>query len=108
MALTTQQQQIVEQRLADEAKSPLVAYLLWFFLGVFGAHRLYFGKYISGVGMFALFWVGFWTVFIIIGLVFLAAFLVWWIVDAFLIRRMVDADLRAKRTAIAIETKALE
>ncbi len=26
----------------------LVAYLLWFFFGVFGIHRIYLGRWISG------------------------------------------------------------
>ena len=29
-------------------RSILIAYLLWFFLGVLGIHRFYCGKYISG------------------------------------------------------------
>lgn len=43
-------------------KSTLVAYLLWFFLGVFGIHRFYLGRPISGVvqlltfGLFGLWW----------------------------------------------------
>jgi len=30
-------------------KSLLVGYLLWFFLGVFGIHRFYTGRWISGI-----------------------------------------------------------
>ena len=30
-------------------RSVIVAYLLWFFLGVFGIHRFYLGRPISGV-----------------------------------------------------------
>ncbi|WP_080702388.1 NINE protein [Gilliamella apicola] len=29
-------------------KSKGVAYLLWFFLGMWGAHRMYCGKWITG------------------------------------------------------------
>ncbi len=43
-------------------RSILVAYVLWFFLGYFGAHRFYCGKYITGIiwfctgGIFGIGW----------------------------------------------------
>ena len=43
MALTTQQHMLIEQRITNDAKSPVVAYLLLIFLGFFGAHRFYLG-----------------------------------------------------------------
>ncbi|WP_085248454.1 NINE protein [Gilliamella mensalis] len=55
-------------------KSKGVAYLLWFFLGVGGIHRMYCGKWISGfiwLFTFGLFGIG-------------------WIVDIFLTSSMVD------------------
>ena len=36
---------------AAPAKSVRLAYLLWAFLGLFGAHRLYLGCALSGAGM---------------------------------------------------------
>jgi TM2 domain-containing membrane protein YozV len=107
MKLTTQQHMLVEQRLANESRSVGIAYLLWFFLGVFGAHRFYLGRIGSGVGMLVLFWLGALTAIILIGWVLLLAYGVWWIVDAFLIPSMVDEDRRTKRTSIANEISAI-
>lgn len=106
MALTTQQQQLVEQRLANEVRSSGLAYILWFFLGAFGAHRFYLGRVGSGVAMLVLFWLGVFTFWLIIGSVFLLAYGVWWLVDAFLIPGMVDSDRRLKRTQIENEISA--
>ena len=106
MALSTQQLQLVEQRLANEARSSTLSYVLWFFLGPFGAHRFYIGKVGSGIGMLVLFWLGLFTSWLAIGLVFLIAYGIWWLVDAFLIPGMVDADRRLKRTQIANEIGA--
>lgn len=43
--LTTEQQLLVETRLNNEQKSTAVAYLLAFFLGYFGTHNFYAGRY---------------------------------------------------------------
>ena len=51
-------------------KNVLVSYLLWFFLGIFGAHHLYMGR---GIGIW------------IVSLITLQGFLVWWFIDAFMI-----------------------
>ena len=48
----------------------LVAYLLWFFLGLFGIHHLYMGR---GVGVW------------ILSLITLQGFGFWWLIDALLI-----------------------
>jgi TM2 domain-containing membrane protein YozV len=55
-------------------KSKGVAYLLWFFLGFWGIHRMYCGKWISGF----------------IWLFTLGLFGIGWIVDIFLTSGMVD------------------
>jgi len=56
-------------------KTALVAYLLWFFLGLFGAHNFYLGR--TGVAVAQL--------IISLTLVGMAITLIWVIVDAFLI-----------------------
>lgn len=55
-------------------KSKGTAYLLWFFLGVFSAHRFYLGKTGSGI-------------LYLLTLQFLG---VGWIIDAFLLGEMVE------------------
>lgn len=55
-------------------KSKFVAYLLWFFLGVFGVHRFYCGK--IGTGLLWLFTAG--------------LFGLGWVIDLFLTSGMVD------------------
>ncbi|MBB6459819.1 TM2 domain-containing protein [Flammeovirga kamogawensis] len=55
-------------------KSTLVAYLLWFFVGVLGIHRFYLGKTTSGI------------VYLLTG----GLFGIGWIIDLFLVGGMVD------------------
>ena len=66
-------------------KSPAAAYILWFFVGGFGAHRLYLGRIGSGAAQAALAllgWIPFFLGWAILG--------IWWLVDAFLIPQMVE------------------
>jgi TM2 domain-containing membrane protein YozV len=69
-------------------KSVGAAYLLWFFLGGFGAHRFYLGHIVSGAIQLVLFVLGWMTVWIVIGAVPLTVVGIWWLVDAFLIPGM--------------------
>lgn len=48
-----------EVSVASQGKSKLLAYVFWFFLGVLGAHRFYWGKWKSGLALLALPLVGF-------------------------------------------------
>jgi TM2 domain-containing membrane protein YozV len=107
LALSTQQQMLVEQRLANEKKSTGISYLLWFFLGAFGAHRLYLGKIGSAIAMICLFWGGAVLSLILVGYVLLLAYGIWWLVDAFLIPGMVERDAQQRRLRIAQEVDAL-
>lgn len=76
MALSTQQQILIEQRVTNEAESVGAAYLLWFFLGFIAAHRFYLGR--PGTAILQIL-----SYLILIGFI-------WWIIDAFLIPGMIQ------------------
>jgi len=103
MALSTEQQMLVEQRLRNEKKSTGIAYLLWFFLGGFGVHRFYLGKTGSAVVMLILFILGWVTLVVYIGAFLLIAVAIWLLVDAFLIPGILDRDSSARRQRISAE-----
>ncbi|WP_312528428.1 TM2 domain-containing protein [Paracoccus sp. (in: a-proteobacteria)] len=102
MNLDTQQQMLIEQRISNDAKSPLLAYLLWIFVGGLGIHRFYLGKTGTGITMLVLAILGAVTLPIGIGLILLAALGIWMLVDLFLIPGMVNEQrnqLRDKLTS---------
>jgi TM2 domain-containing membrane protein YozV len=97
MALSTEQQMLIEQRVANEAKSTGLAYVLWFFLGGLGMHRFYLGRPLSGLVLLLMVPTG---VVMMLASNHYGAFLViagflWLIADAFLIPGMVNRS-RAK------------
>lgn len=91
----------IEQRVANESPSALVAYLLWFFLGMFGAHRFYLGRWLSGLIMLVLFGIGSALAFILVGYIPLALVGLWWVLDALLIPGMIATDRAILRAQIA-------
>ena len=44
MSLSTEQQLLIEARVANDGPSVAVAYLFWFFLWFVSAHRFYLGR----------------------------------------------------------------
>lgn len=83
-----------------QPRSATTAYLLWFFLGGFGAHRFYFGKTRGALGMIALCVVSFLLAPFIIGLFGYAALAIWWLFDALRIGNWVaEANNTAAETA---------
>lgn len=106
MALDTQQQILIEQRVTNDAKSPVIAYLLLIFLGGFGAHRFYLGKTGTAVTMLILWIIGWVTVVIGVGLLFLAVVGIWAFVDLFLIPGLIKEDQQALRQRLALEMGA--
>ena len=79
----------VRQQLMFEAnrKSIGAAYLLWFFLGSFGAHRFYLGKTGTGIAQLLLLLLGWLPLFL-----GWAALGIWWLIDAFLIPDIIRVD----------------
>lgn len=73
-------------------KSMGVAYLLWFFLGMFGAHRFYAGRTGSAVILLMLSLIGFVLSFVLIGFVVLIVPALWVLIDAFLIPGMISSS----------------
>ncbi|MGR3634226.1 MAG: TM2 domain-containing protein [Limimaricola soesokkakensis] len=101
MALSTQQQILLEQQVTNQSKSVGVAYLLLIFLGGLGVHRFYLGRTGSGVAMLLLFVLGWLTAIFIIGYLFLLSVGIWWLVDLFLIPGMVASDSAALRSRLS-------
>jgi TM2 domain-containing membrane protein YozV len=75
-----------------EGKNTIIAYVLWWFLGSLGIHRMYLGRTGSGVTQLLLLIFGIVTWFFGIGLLLLAILGVWWLVDAFLTYGMVREE----------------
>ena len=76
----------------DQKKSMAVAYVLWAFVGPFGAHRFYLGQTGTAVAQLVL----------TLSIVGVIVTLIWWIVDAVLTHEMVkelNRDILAEITA---------
>lgn len=75
MALSTAELMLVEQRVANDAPSTGVAYVLWFFLWWVSGHRFYLGR--PGTAILQIL-----SYLILIGFI-------WALIDAFLIPGMI-------------------
>ncbi len=87
----------IEQRVANEKKSALLGYVLWFLLPMLGVHRMYMGRVFSGVVMLALTGIGTLLSPILIGFIPLGLAGLWWLIDALLIPGMVSQDMAETR-----------
>ena len=76
-----------------------IAYGLWFLGGLLGLvglpiggglHRIYCGKFISGFAQIALYWLGAFTVWFLVGFVFLLFWGIWWLADLFFVGLWVE------------------
>jgi TM2 domain-containing membrane protein YozV len=101
MAIDIQQQILIEQRINNDAKSPVAAYLLCLFLGCFGAHRIYLGRTGSGVAMLIMSLAGIGLFFLIAPLALLFVTGIWAFVDLFLIGGIIRDDKDAIRQRLS-------
>lgn len=104
MNLDTQQQILIEQRIQNDAKSPVVAYLLLIFLGMFGAHRFYLGKTGTAVTMLILTILGIATALLAVGFLLLAAVGVWTLVDIFLVPGLIREEKEQMRQRLTMDS----
>jgi TM2 domain-containing membrane protein YozV len=77
--LETRELLLLDSELKNRGKSMVVAYLLWYFLGLVGAHRFYMGRTGSAIAQLIL-------SITVVGLIVTS---IWWIVDAFLTHQWV-------------------
>lgn len=68
------------EKMKLEQKNVVLAYLLWWFLGFIGIHRLY-TKQSKWWAFLVLFLLGVVTSVIIIGWLFILILFIWWIID---------------------------
>ena len=101
--MTVQEQLLIEQRVTNEAKSPVVAYLLAIFLWGFGAHRMYLGRCGSGIIMLLMWGLGWLTAPILIGWPLIGFVCLWALLDLFLIPGMVNKQRDEMRRMLQSE-----
>lgn len=89
--LTEREILIMRQEVENRKKSTAATWLLWLFLGEFGAHRFYLGRIGTGIGMLLTF----------------GGLLVWWIVDIFLIPGMLRANQQKIQKEVLEEIGAM-
>ncbi|QAY66809.1 TM2 domain-containing protein [Paenibacillus protaetiae] len=70
---------LLEQEVKSRGKNMILAYVLWYFLGMIGGHRFYLGKIGTAVAQLIL-------TLTVAGIIVTA---IWWIVDAFLVFQIV-------------------
>ena len=103
--MDTQREMLIEQRVANDAKSPLVAYLLLIFLWGLGVHRMYLGRWLSGIVMAAMWGLGWLTAPILIGWPLLGVVTLWVVIDLFLIPGMIQDDKDEMRYRLGSELR---
>ncbi len=89
--LTERELLILRQEVDSRKKSVAAVWLLWIFLGIFGAHRFYMGRIGTGIAM----------------LLTVGGLLIWALVDAFLIPGMLRANERKCQDEILGEIAAI-
>lgn len=75
---------LLEQEVKNQGKGMIIAYILWYFLGMLGGHRFYMGRTGSAIAQ------------LVLTITVLGIFVtfIWWIVDAFLLHTWVKEHNR--------------
>ncbi len=89
--LNKNEQELVKQRANGEKADTVVTWLLWLFLGMWGAHRFYL-KRNNAILMLVLTIIGYLTAILLVGFLILLITWVWWIVDAFHINQFLKQN----------------
>ena len=85
----------MEGEIAFKEKELVIAYLLWFFLGVLGVHRFYLGRVKTGVAQLLMGTIG---AFLIFPLFILG---IWWLADAYFVYKYTEEhNLSMKRNKL--------
>lgn len=73
-------------------KNAVIAYVLWFFLGQLGVHRMYLNRVGSGLFMAAFCVISYVLCLVLIGFLGLGILYIWWLIDAVLIPGMLQDE----------------
>ena len=79
---------LARMRYDSASRNVVLAYLIWFFLGYGGVHRMYVGRWISGFIMLVILGLSMFLA-LFIGFIGLALTTIWWAIDALLLAGMV-------------------
>jgi len=86
----------------NEGNNITIAYVLWFFLGMVGAHRFYLGKQATAIAQLSLTVFGWLTMILFVGFIFLFIVGTWVFVDLFLIHKYINEQNNESRERKAI------
>ncbi|TPR38912.1 NINE protein [Apilactobacillus micheneri] len=94
--LSPEQQNIVENSANTNKANPVIAWVLWWFLGEVGGHRFYLHRN-NALAMLIIDIVGWILIPILIGFPIILFIRIWWIIDAFSIQTWLREDYLLKK-----------
>lgn len=100
--LTPQKRALIKQRVELTKAKAWLAIVLWFFVGLLGAHRWYL-KRPKAVWMTILFLVGWATIFFAIGDLLITVLSFWWLYDLFCIPKWLREN-KVYQSYVAVQT----
>jgi TM2 domain-containing membrane protein YozV len=100
--LNSQERALIQQRIELTKATPWLAIVLWFFVGLLGAHRWYLKRPKAG-WMTILFLVGWATMIFAIGDLLITVLWFWWLYDLFCIPKWLRAN-RVHQSYMAVQT----